>query len=442
MSLEIEHFFGSKYENIEDYRNGMAVVTNSEELMGAIDDSGNEIVECNYKIIYSFNKYGLAIAGHFNGKYGIINKKGDVLVPFEYESIYTEDDEAYYCAEKGSDEPYIFDTEDCHLITRGKAKKIDEYVYEFGGKIYDVKRRKFLELPFTMFNKYGNIYLGKISDSLMLYDQNLNYIDTINSCVKTEREGCNLILRTKGKIREWEDALINTETGEYIPSNKNIGYKVNYSAGVELYIHCLENNKKSTIFINNNNQLITLPDVHAECIWSSKEDSNRTVLYVEELRYIGIYAEDGTKIIPCEYYSITPAGNCYIVQTHDSKYGLIGLDGTMLMEPEYHNIVYLGENRYYVTDDNGKEFLVDEKGKLITDFSMPGVRIQGKEKTADSLEEINAWERKVISELQAKYLARIAEIEAQSSEEIERLKADYDEANEYLSGPSHTLSNN
>ena len=121
---------------------------------------------------------------------------------------------------------------------------------------------------------------------------------------------------------------------------------------------------------------------------------------------------------------------------------MFGSDGAIKMTPKNKRIKYLGDNIYDVTDEEGKNFLVDENGNLKADFSLPGVEIQGQKIITDSFEERNAWIRRVTLELKAKYLERIAEIEEQSSAEIKRLKADCDKITEYSSEPSYTLPKN
>lgn len=442
MSFEIKYFFGSKYECIGEFYNGISIVTNQKELKGAIDHMGKEIIACQYREIGKFNKYGLAIAQLAStNEWGIIDKKGNVILPFKHRDISSYNYDVYFRVGNA-----ILDAKDCHKIAEGKDSQIDDRVYRFNNKIYDAKRGKFIEDSFIDFKKYGNMYLGKTHEGLAIYNQNIEHIDTV-PCVEIIRECNNLILRERGSIREWEYALINLETGEYVPAEGNIGYDTrqgneDYEAEVFLY-HC-ENDKKSTIYINSNNQLITFRDVLTKNIYPIKVSDDRTIFRVKD-GYEGIYAEDGEKIVPCEYWSIEIAGNCYIVETYYdyiSRYGMFGSDGAIKMTPKNKRIKYLGDNIYDVTDEEGKNFLVDENGKLKADFSLPGVEIQGQKIITDSFEERNAWIRRVTLELKAKYLERIAEIEEQSSAEIKRLKADCDKITEYSSEPSYTLPKN
>ena len=437
MSLEIERFFGSKYDFIDKFHNEISIVTDQKGLKGAIDCNGNEVIACQYKEIGPFNKYGLAIAQLASTLgWGIIDKKGNVIVPFEHGPIYSHNYDVYFLVGNA-----ILDAQDCHKIAEGKDSKLDDYVYKFDSKIYDAKSGKFLEGSFIEFETYGNMYFGKTHEGLAIYNQNLEHIDTV-PCVEVVRKCDNLILKTRGSIREWEYALINLETGEYVPAEGNVGYSTrqgNEDYEAEVFLYHREGDKKSTIFVNCNNQLITFRDVLTKNIDPIKVSDDRTIYRVKD-GYEGIYAEDGEKIVPCEYWSVEIAGNCYIVETYYdyiSRYGMFGADGTIKMAPKNKKIKYLGDNIYDVTDEEGKNFLIDENGKLIADFSLPGVKVQGQEIITDSFEKRNAFERRVISEFQAKCLAKMAETKEKSSEEIERLKADYDELNEFFSGTSY-----
>ena len=53
-----------------------------------INAKGEEIVSCIYKDSDTeFNEYGLIIVENEEGKYGVINNKGEILVDFKYDNI-------------------------------------------------------------------------------------------------------------------------------------------------------------------------------------------------------------------------------------------------------------------------------------------------------------------------------------------------------------------
>ncbi len=73
-----------KYNLVDEFHDGIARVASSETgLMGFIDKNGMEVVPCKYNGIYGMlNGYYCA---EYNQKYGFLDSKGNVAVPFEYE---------------------------------------------------------------------------------------------------------------------------------------------------------------------------------------------------------------------------------------------------------------------------------------------------------------------------------------------------------------------
>lgn len=79
--------FFSGYEP-RDYKNGYwIVVKTGESKRGIIDDNGKEIIPCQYDTITTFDDKDCAIVS-IDGKYGMINKENDVVIPLNYKAIF------------------------------------------------------------------------------------------------------------------------------------------------------------------------------------------------------------------------------------------------------------------------------------------------------------------------------------------------------------------
>ncbi len=76
-----EEFF-SGYKPL-DYKNGYWAVSNDNNKCGIIDEKGNEIIPCQYDSISLFDNKGYALVSS-GGKCGMIDKNNDLLIPLNY----------------------------------------------------------------------------------------------------------------------------------------------------------------------------------------------------------------------------------------------------------------------------------------------------------------------------------------------------------------------
>ncbi|MDR2009079.1 MAG: WG repeat-containing protein [Bacteroidales bacterium] len=111
------------YENVGRFNDGICAVYNKER-MGFIDNSGKEIIPCEYSGESQFNEDLVFVKkiGDKNEKYGFLNKSGETVIPFVYtktrdhkfingECLVTKNDSLYvinkngdivYCPEKNN----------------------------------------------------------------------------------------------------------------------------------------------------------------------------------------------------------------------------------------------------------------------------------------------------------------------------------------------------
>lgn len=78
---------------------------------------------------------------------------------------------------------------------------------------------------------------------------------------------------------------------------------------------------------------------------------------------VGICSNYGTVIADTIYKDVKALGNTYengyIIVTTDNKYGIIGIDKSIILEPTYEQISYIGSNTYYSVKISGKSYLID-----------------------------------------------------------------------------------
>ncbi len=81
-----EEFF-SGYQPL-DYSNGYWSVTNDNNKCGIIDEKGNEIIPFKYDIISTFDKKGYALVGDFTEqKFGMVDKENNLVIPINYKYL-------------------------------------------------------------------------------------------------------------------------------------------------------------------------------------------------------------------------------------------------------------------------------------------------------------------------------------------------------------------
>lgn len=83
---EVYKTIEADFEIYKAFKNGIAIVKFSDGSYGYINEEGNLINDQRYVEVMEFDSYGEAIAKTNNG-YGVINKKGKVIIEFENEEI-------------------------------------------------------------------------------------------------------------------------------------------------------------------------------------------------------------------------------------------------------------------------------------------------------------------------------------------------------------------
>lgn len=132
--------------------NGLTVATykgrSGDNRFGVINDKGEIVIPFEYSWIYPFE--GEVTTAEKNGrKYGCIDKKGNVVVPFEYESLYFDarNNICYCLLEKKKDSknkiyvPMLFDLEGNELLFRSNSyNRIENYFRDNPDAQFDIKR--------------------------------------------------------------------------------------------------------------------------------------------------------------------------------------------------------------------------------------------------------------------------------------------------------------
>lgn len=70
------------YEIVKPYKNGIAIIKYEDNTFGYLNENGNLITNIHFTEANEFDKYGDAVAKTEKG-YGVINKNGKIIIPFE-----------------------------------------------------------------------------------------------------------------------------------------------------------------------------------------------------------------------------------------------------------------------------------------------------------------------------------------------------------------------
>ena len=132
MKLELEDFRHDKY-NYEPKPGGLRLVQDN-NMWGYADDDGKIVILGQFHIAYEFNSRDYAVVMK-DGYYGVINKKGETVVPFEYHNM-------LYCGLY--DDNYIIVHK---YLKRGVINLKNEivipikydYIFQYGPNIFRVK---------------------------------------------------------------------------------------------------------------------------------------------------------------------------------------------------------------------------------------------------------------------------------------------------------------
>jgi hypothetical protein len=139
-----------KYENVSFFSEGLAVVMNEECKYGYINEDGIEVIKCKYDNADSFSE-GLAKVGKgdwLDRVYGFINEKGEEIIPLKHDTIesvkeglicvYSDSNSKYgYLDKKGNVKiPFQFDSAGDFINGFAKVKIEGKWGYiDYNGEI-------------------------------------------------------------------------------------------------------------------------------------------------------------------------------------------------------------------------------------------------------------------------------------------------------------------
>lgn len=353
--------------------------------------------------------------------YGVIDKKGNTIIPTEYGEIKIPNPEkAVFVCYQGENtkvlnerkEQILAEYEDIEPI---RLKNISsDLMYEKSVLKYEKDGKSgLINLEGKEITKpiYDEIDSMPYKEGTLIVKQNEKYgVINIkgNKLVEPEYDGVKIDeYYTKKNGYQYAGYIVSIKTEEgyrygYIESNGKKILETEYNeisrvAGISdndnAYLICAKNgqygiNKKENSILNYEYQSI-------------QYDESNEVFVVEKSKKYGIVNLEGKEIVPVKYNEIDINGiyfyakneqgttvynsngtqanidaNVAILNTDNekykirinnkegTKYGVINKEGKQLIEEKYNYIEYLHDNFFLVSDENGKLGILDDKGKI------------------------------------------------------------------------------
>ena len=280
------------------------------------------------------------------GKYGVIDKAGKTIIPANYTQVkipnpskavfvcYTDETTQVY---NEKNEPIFTEFQNIEPLN---LKNIS------GDLIYEKT-----VLKYKQDEKYGLISIEgkKITNPIYANIDTLQYKEG-ELVVKQDNKLGIININGYEIIKPEYDNIV--ADGYYSSENgyKNDGYIVSNTTD-QGYRYGYINNKGEKILEPNYNELSRI----------SYSDENKIYLLCAENGKYGVF-EGAKNIIPNEYQDISYIdGNDFCIVQKGKKYGVINLQGSMMLQVKYLQIDVNGDYMY-VTDENSVQKVYDKKG--------------------------------------------------------------------------------
>ena len=355
----------SKYDLVTEYTyDGFALVCN-QNLWGAVNELGEEIVPVKYDCILKFDINNCAVVSS-KGKYGTVNKKGEVKIPIEYD---------YVSSFVSSNGTYT-------AVKNGKWGMIDA-------------QNKVL-VPFTFFagsfNSNGDGLFNGISSNLTFIRflpngeeikiPNVKSLDIIAKGFYKVVTNDNKI----GVINNEQEFVIPLGSRKIMPLISNVGLvEIREEGGLGVYslvkgnwlikpecesIYSLCNERVIEVEVNSENDdeesVLKFFDVNGTQLFGkSFQDSEEPDGGGEKLGFLklqfndkwGLYHYNGREILPFEMYSedeIKVLNSKYIIAKRTTGWGIMDIAGNQIIPFKY--FIGNGKNPFRFYNPDGEEY--------------------------------------------------------------------------------------
>lgn len=343
---------------------------------GLIDKQLQTVLPIEYNYLDSQHR-GLAVIGK-NGKYGFINELGQIVIPLEYDFVNPFYQEIISVEKNGKygfintkEEiiiPFEYDYDHKFMTLNGKdvvqVKKDSKD--GVGGKdlLFDIQGNMLIDEYDSMF---WIDYWGAFSNSFDINNPSTpntvnHWLDRLNSNTETTENMDNRNVAIVSK--DGKEGIINEKAEVIIPLDYDDIEIANLN-----YAIITQNNKQG--LINSKNNLIIPPEYETisvstdNLIVVSKEHDNND--YDEAFGFVNYNNEI---VIPLEYAFVYPftEGLAGVIKNDDFLYGYIDKNNQVILDFQYLSAFPFENGKAIVTLKNEEGHIINKKGEIIDDF--------------------------------------------------------------------------
>lgn len=340
---------------------------------------------------YTQKKYNLTQVEQYNyfllnenGKYGVIDKLGKVIIEAKYDSIVIPNPETDVFVCKTEDKNEVVNKENIRLFTEYE----DVMAIEINGIVSDLPYEKSV-LIYKQNNQYGLINFSgkKITDSI--YDE-IKGLENKESQLIVKKDDKYGVINSNGatlienkydtiKADGFYEEENKYELSGYIVGNKTEnGYRYGYISYNLKKVLDVQYNSISRILEANDTKDIYLIVVEngkygvikngkniIKCSYQNIEyDDDNQLFETQRNTKFGIMTKDGKEIVPPIYDEINIKG-IYIEASKDDEKIYFNVNGEKVTEQKYTSKIKAGDEKYIVTDENGCYGIITNTKQLV-----------------------------------------------------------------------------
>lgn len=294
------------YSSFSGFSSGMAVLQEKDGKDGLLDNTGKLVVPCIYEEIKSFDMHvfkGELTAAKKNGKWGFIDKTGKVIIPFEYDEIATVSIDSNQCDEKMG----VSKNGKWGMINMNGQLEIPCKFDFFGGWFADGLARAQIGSKYVYINLQGKIVLAGDYDMARSFEDGVAKVEKGNSTymINTKGEKVNLFtypsefgdglcvgVKFSKEESKWYYGYADKKGKLAIPCEFEKAYK--FEDGMAL----VQKDGKWGYIDTNGNWII-----YREFDESFHFSTEGVAEVVQNGKW-GLLTKDGDYVLPCEYDSL------------------------------------------------------------------------------------------------------------------------------------------
>ena len=334
-----------------------AIVCNENHKYGVIDKDGKVVIPFQFDYLEAFNS-GYLLAGR-DGMWGVIDKTGKVTVPYKYDWVSAFDDNSFIASVQEGNEykAALLDPNGKEIIPFGtynglgkvtdnllSASKGEKYgVIDKSGKVIVPFEHSYSATKAGKFLVYSDIYSGAyvydLNGKLILRDENIQHVgEGVGNYVKVvypSKEDPHI------KITEYRDEKLKVvNTKGYMLSEFNDSWYIAQTEGSGGYKYGLVDKKFNEILPV---KYLGLRKVTDDILCVSDDGINFYYITPKGERLTAFDGYKNALYIGDEYIEITKkTANDY----EEALYGLADIDGNIILPCQYKEIKYIGDGAF------------------------------------------------------------------------------------------------